>query len=142
MIKIINVLIIDDHQLIIDAFKNALSFVKKSLENIEFKIDDAKNCETAFNKIITASKEKGIDLIYLDIRLPPSLDNKIFSGEDLGIKINEYLPSSKIIVCTDYNDNLRLNNIIKTINPDGFLMNDPEAELRGIKRKKNLFLIL
>lgn len=122
MNKTYNVLIIDDHQIIIDNFKNALALVEKDSENIKFKIDEAKCCQSAFEKIRCAPKPKGIDLFFLDLSLPPSPTDGMFSGEDLGAAILKYFPDAKIIVCTGYNDNLRLNNIIKTINPDSLLV--------------------
>ena len=43
MKKTYNILIIDDHQIIIDTFKSALALVEKDLENIKLNIDEAKN---------------------------------------------------------------------------------------------------
>jgi len=63
MNKTFNVLIIDDHQLIIDTFKNALTIVENDLENIKFNIDEAKCCQSAFKKIRDASRLKEIDFI-------------------------------------------------------------------------------
>jgi DNA-binding NarL/FixJ family response regulator len=60
--------------------------------------------------------------VFLDIKLPPSKEGTILSGEDLGLKIIELLPSSKIIVSTTFNDNYRINSIFKSLNPDGFLI--------------------
>jgi DNA-binding NarL/FixJ family response regulator len=65
----------------------------------------------------------------LDIRIPPSADGKMLSGEDLGIYINKVSPDTKIVVSTTLNDNYRVHNILKTINPDGFLIkNDINAQ--------------
>ena len=72
MKQAINVLIIEDHQIIIDTFKKALPFVQNELEDVEFRIDEAINCETAFEKIKNASNKKNIDLFFLDIQLPNS----------------------------------------------------------------------
>ncbi|WP_166961533.1 response regulator [Yeosuana marina] len=122
MKKTYNILIIDDHQIIIDTFKNALALVEKDLENVIFKTEEAKCCQSAYEKIKKYSKFKKIDLFFLDISLPPSPIHKIFSGEDLGVKIKAYFPKAKIIVCTGFNDNLKLNNILQRINPDAFLV--------------------
>jgi DNA-binding NarL/FixJ family response regulator len=58
----------------------------------------------------------------LDIKLPPSKDKKILSGEDLGLEIKKLLPDSKIIVSTTYNDNYRIYSLMKNLNPDGLLI--------------------
>lgn len=122
MNKIYNVLIIEDHQIIIDTYKNALAFVNNEFENFEFKIDVAKDCEGAFKKIKGDLKTNGINLVFLDISLSPSLKDRMFSGEDVGVALIKNFPHAKIIVCTSYSDNLRLNNILKTINPDSLLI--------------------
>lgn len=136
MRKVTNVLIIDDHPLIIDSFKKGLAIVESQNEAIEFKVDTANSCDTAFTKITEATEKMVYDLIFLDIKLPASASGKILSGEDLGIKIREIMPEVRIIVATTYNDNYRLNNILKSVNPDGFLVkNDltPEQLLEAIK---------
>ena len=63
-----------------------------------------------------------MDIVFLDISLPPSKGRKILSGEDLGLKLNEVLPEAKVIVSTTFNDNYRIHSIFKNINPDGFLI--------------------
>lgn len=117
-----NVLIIDDHPLISEAYKSAFSQVTKKDENTTFKISVADNCDDANDRIIEASKEKTIDIVFLDMKLPPSEKKGILSGEDLGIKIKKLLPDTKVIVSTTYNDNYRIHSIFKSINPEGFLI--------------------
>ena len=60
--------------------------------------------------------------MFLDISVPPSKDKKLLSGEDVGLMINRVFPSSKIIVSTTFNDNYRIQSILKNMNPDGFLI--------------------
>jgi len=137
MENVYNVLIIDDHPLIIDAYRSALSNVSLKDADLEFKIDTANDCDSGYDKITGAKKGNAIDLVFLDIKLPPSKDGKILSGEDLGIKIKELLDPVKIIVSTTFNDNYRVNNILKSLNPDGFLIkNDvsPENLVSAIKK--------
>jgi|TARA_B110000037_G_scaffold8373_1_gene9028 DNA-binding NarL/FixJ family response regulator len=118
-----SVLIIDDHPLITDAYKTAFNNYSKQNESITFYIQTAQNCDSAFKLINEFStKEKKLDIVFLDIKLPPSLDGKILSGEDLGLKINKLLPDAKIIVSTTFNDNYRIHSIFKSLNPDGFLI--------------------
>lgn len=131
MIKTYSVLIIEDHPLISDSYISALNDLQAKDKNLIFKdVNVVLNCDDAYEKIILASKNKGIGIIFLDIHLPPSKDGKIISGEDLGIKIKELLPETKIIVSTMYNDNYRIINIAASVNPDGFLVkNDLNNEI-------------
>lgn len=122
MKKIYSVLIIDDHQMVIENFKNALSFVEKELKDVEFKIEEAKDCKSAFDKINLVSNNRHFNLFILDISLPPSPTQKLLSGEDLGIEITKTFPDAKIIVCTGFNDNLRVSNILKTIEPNSLIL--------------------
>jgi len=117
-----SVLIIDDHPLISNAYESAFEHISATDKNYNFIIDIVDNCDDAIHKINIASKKEGIDIIFLDIRLPPSSDGKILSGEDLGILINDLLPNARIIVSTTFNDNFRVNSILKSVNPDGFLI--------------------
>ncbi|AUP79499.1 response regulator [Flavivirga eckloniae] len=125
-----NVLIIEDHPLISNAYKNALALVSAKDKALTFNIDIAVSCDEAYLRIKDAQNTKAtIDIVFLDIKLPPSKDGKIISGEDLGIKIRTLFPKTKIIIATTYNDNYRINSIFKSVNPDGFLIkNDLNPE--------------
>ncbi|GAA4234205.1 hypothetical protein GCM10022291_13110 [Postechiella marina] len=140
MAKIFNILIIDDHPLITEAYKAALLQVASKNSNIEFNINTANNCDSAYIKIKEAVKGIPIDIVFLDIKIPPSKDGLIISGEDLGIKVIELLPDTKIMVSTTFNDNYRINSIFKSLNPDAFLVKndlDPKALLQAIENVIN-----
>lgn len=134
-------LIIDDHPLISEAYKSAFNYIDQQNEAISFEIHVAHNCDTAYQLIKEhADASKKVDIIFLDMRLPPSEDGKILSGEDLGLKINAMLPESKIIVSTTFNDNYKVHSILKNINPDGFLVkNDitPQELITAIQEVLN-----
>lgn len=124
-----SVLIIEDHPMISKAYISAFDHISDTNEKYQFKIDLVGNCDDAIKIIELAVDKNGIDIIFLDISLPPSSDGRYMSGEDLGIRINELLPQSKIIVVTSFNDNYRINSILKSIDPDGFLVkNDIESK--------------
>src|SRR5690606_8621130 len=118
----LNVLIIEDHPLIVDNFKNALNYVENSTGTISFKIDTSTNCKTAYSKIQSATLNGGIDIVFLDISLPPDEDNRLYSGEELGMKIRELLPNARILICTFHEEDYRLNRIMTNINPRAFLI--------------------
>ena len=116
------VLIIDDHPIIADAYKSAFEFISSENSKVNFEISIAINCDEAIEKIEDAAKKNGIDIIFLDISLPQSTDGEYLSGEDLGIAIKKLLPNCKIVVATTFNDNYRIQAILKNVNPDGFLI--------------------
>jgi len=120
--KVYHVLIIEDHPLITEAYKKAFSHVSLNNSKLKFIISTANNCDAAYLKINEAAKQQELDMIFLDIKLPPSSEGLLLSGEDLGLKIIELLPNSKIVVSTTYNDNYRINSIFKSLNPEGFLI--------------------
>lgn len=122
MSKIYNVLLIDDHPIIADAYKSAFDFISANNSELMFNISYATNCDEADEKILEAAENEGIDIAFLDISLPPSKDGKFLSGEDLGVSIRELLPDCKVIVATTFNDNYRIQVILKNVNPDGFLI--------------------
>ena len=129
------VLIIDDHPLICNAYRNALKQVQKENKNIQMQIESAENCDEAKEKIMNSWTNDSWDLVFLDIRLPASKDRRILSGEDLGELIRENHPLAKIIVATTFNDNYRIQNIFKSLNPEGFLIKndlDPKELVNAI----------
>ena len=122
MIRKYKVLIVDDHPLICDSYKDALEEVGQEMGDVHLQIEIAGDCDTAVEKIRNKWTERGFDLVFLDIRLPASRDHRYLSGEDLGELIREVQPQARIIVATTFNDNYRMHNIFKSINPEGFLI--------------------
>jgi DNA-binding NarL/FixJ family response regulator len=132
----INTLIIDDHPLIVEANKTALKHVSSNNENLNFTITIANDCDSAINVIDNYPKNEKLDLVFLDIRLDPSKDSSILSGEDIGLIIKKKFEEVKIIVITTFNDNTRLNSILKNVDPDGLMVkNDltPKNLIRAIE---------
>lgn len=121
MLEKIRILMIDDHPMIIEGYQNTLQFTKKS--NQELYIDIANNCDEAV-KYMEKSLSNGLpyDVLFVDISLPPSKDGLMQSGEDLAEYARIIMPKSKIIVLTMFNESFRIHNIIKTIDPEGFLI--------------------
>jgi len=125
-----SVLIVDDHPLIAEAYESAFNKVSDQDPNVNFLISKSIDCDSAIEYIEKFNQgESTLSIVVLDIRIPPSADGKMLSGEDLGIFINKISPDTKIIVSTTLNDNYKVHNILKTINPDGFLIkNDINAQ--------------
>ncbi|BAO75936.1 response regulator [Winogradskyella sp. PG-2] len=118
--KHINILMVDDHPIIIEGYQNVLMATKADDQTLL--IDTANNCDTAQLMINRASKDTPYDVCFFDISLPASEDGRYASGEDLALLAKRVLPDAKIIILTMFNESFRIHNIIKEINPDGFLI--------------------
>ena len=121
MTEHIKILMIDDHPMIIEGYQNTLQFTKS--DNQELKIDIANNCDEAvafMNKSIETNLP--YDVLFVDISLPPSTDGSMSSGEDLAEYARAILPKAKVIILTMFNESFRIHNIIKNIDPEGFLI--------------------
>ena len=130
MSKTYNTLIVDDHPLIVEAYKAALKNISSNQEDVNFSISIAKDCDAAVGKMNESLKnEKFYDLVFLHIRLPESKDKKYISGEDIGVKLKQICQETKIIVSTTFNDNFRLHSILSNLSPEGLLIkNDITAK--------------
>ncbi|MBC3757041.1 response regulator transcription factor [Hyunsoonleella sp. SJ7] len=121
MTEHIKILMIDDHPMIIEGYQNTLLFTKK--ENQELSIHIANNCDEAII-FMDKSVSNGLpyDMLFVDISLPPSSDGKMSSGEDLAEYARKVLPDAKIVILTMFNESFRIHNIMKNIDPEGFLI--------------------
>ncbi|WP_103072247.1 response regulator [Aquimarina sediminis] len=120
MKKKLKVLMIDDHPMIIEGYKNTL--LGENQKEYQIKIDIASNCDDAYANIVKSSEGNEYDMLFVDIKLPPSSDGSITSGEDLAKHAKELLPKAKIIILTMHREDHRIHNILKNINPAGFLI--------------------
>ncbi len=112
---------IDDHPMIIEGYQNTLLFTKK--EHQDLSIDIANNCDEAVKYMDkSVANDLPYDMLFVDISLPPSSDGKMSSGEDLAEYARKILPKAKIVILTMFNESFRIHNIIKNIDPEGFLI--------------------
>lgn len=116
IMKRIKVLLVDDHPLILEGYKNVL----KKNSSFQFIIETANDLNSAYSNLENASSQ--YDLVCLDMNIPADESLDMISGEDLALYIRNTYPTIKIIVMTMSDDNFRLFNILKTINPEGFLI--------------------
>lgn len=115
----INILIVDDHPFIIEAYKNAIH--KYSLQGHQFTITQAGNCKAGYENIVGPTSQK-FDVAFFDISMPEYAEKQIFSGEDLAMLMRKENPECKVILLTMHAELLKINNIIKTINPNGLII--------------------
>ena len=116
----IHILMVDDHPIIIEGYQNTLMATKKDHQNLI--IDTANTCDAANLLMQKSANGQPYDVCFFDISLPPSEDGAITSGEDLAKICRDILPEAKVIILTMFNESYRIHNIVKNINPDGFLI--------------------
>lgn len=114
----LRILIIDDHELIIDAFKNAI--FRYQPEVYDYDVSYAYNCKDAYH-IITENKETAFDLAFLDIKMPVYEEKEIFSGEDLAVLLKNENPNCKVIILTMFSEVLKAKKLIQRVNPNGLV---------------------
>ena len=119
MISPIKTLIVDDHPFIIEAYKNAIK--KYSLQGMEFVITQANDCKSGY-ELIDGANAKEFDLAFFDISMPEYAEKGIFSGEDLAVLLRRRPTPCKIILLTMHTELLKINSIIKNVNPDGLII--------------------
>ncbi len=119
MVKKINILIVDDHPFIIEAYKNTIAGYHPA--EFEFSITQANNCKAGY-EILTNPESINFDVAFFDISMPPYPEKNILSGEDLAKLIKNVQPDCKVILLTMHTESLKINNIIKNINPNGLII--------------------
>ena len=138
MKDVIKVLMVDDHPLIVEGYKNVLQELNS--EEVKIVFETANDLEQAYNKIKQSTVvENYFDIIFLDISLPGFADKNISSGEDLAVYLRKTSPKSKIIFLTMHNENYRLYNLVKNIDPEGLLV---KSDVSSFDLKKAFWDVL
>ena len=114
----LNILIIDDHKLMAQAYENVL----QNFENYDLNINKVYNCEQAFNKLSDVKYSSKLDIVLLDLILPEYIEQNLHSGTDIALMVKNYAPDCKIIFLTSHSETFILYKIIKEIDPIGLLV--------------------
>ncbi|MEX0291215.1 MAG: histidine kinase [Flavobacteriaceae bacterium] len=116
----IKILAVDDHEMTTLGYK----FILEDTEFQDFKVkmETAKSFDSAKQKISDAAKSIPYDIILLDIQLSQNNEAPPKSGEELGIFAREVSPSSKIVFMSSFSDNYRINSILKSVDPEGYMV--------------------
>lgn len=119
MIKKLNILIVDDHPMLVDAYR---SIIRDLVNGYNYNFFCGINCEEGFKKIEQNFKVgEQIDIALLDVSLPPYKEEKIFCGGDLAIVFKDRFPTSKVIMITMHDEGIIIDKIVSKVNPEGFL---------------------
>ncbi len=115
-----NVLIADDHQLTIDAYKTILPFSLQLGDNINF--IEANSCQEAYLKINQClDNNLRIDLAILDYSMPIYSEKNILNGADVCIYLQKQMPNCINMILTSIMENIILFEIILNVKPHGIV---------------------
>ncbi|KXO01251.1 hypothetical protein LS48_01955 [Aequorivita aquimaris] len=120
--KEINVLMIDDHKMTLVGYSSAIEVLNEQALIYAFKIYHATTFEEALYNLDETFNYRPLHLVFLDIQLPKYSNKKFQTGEDLGIEIRRRFPNTKIIVITTFDNNLLIQNLLESINPEGLMI--------------------
>lgn len=130
--RIVRILAVDDHEMTTTGYKYILE--AEEFDDFEVRVEIATNFEMGKEKIEFSARTLNYDIILLDIQLFPSHSKDPRSGEDLGILAREIVPESKVVFMSSFSDNLRINSIFKSVDPDGYMVKSEidEKSLRAM----------
>lgn len=92
----ISLLMIDDHEMIIEGYKSILSYNKFGHT---IAVVAATTCQKAY-EIITKPNPIDFAIVFIDITLPAYPEKQIASGDQLIPYVRKHLPNAKIVVLT------------------------------------------
>lgn len=123
----VRILAVDDHEMTTLGYKYILE--DSEFEGFTVKVEIAKSYDMGKEKIEMSARSLPYDIILLDIQLFPTQSQDPRTGVDLGVLARELVPNSKVVFMSSFSDNYRINNIFKTVNPDGYMVKSEIDEL-------------
>ncbi len=114
------------------------------LEDTEFdgfkvQMDTAKTYEDSVKRIEDAARGIPYDILLLDIQLSNPTEGPAKTGEDLGIYARKVSPDSKIVFMSSFSDNYRINSIMQTVDPEGYMVKT-EIDQKSLQAMVNTVL--
>lgn len=118
----IRILAIDDHEMTTLGYKFILE--DAIFDDFRVKVDTEKKFEAAEKKIRDSGRNSPYDILMLDIQLEPSetRGGPGRTGEDLGVIARDVSPSTKIVFMSSFSDNYRINSVLQSVDPDGYMV--------------------
>lgn len=114
----VQLLMVDDHPFILQAYRNTLDRYKP--DEYDIITTNAESGETGYHAI--ANAEVIYDVAFLDISIPEYSEKNIDSGIDLAILIRDRMPYCKIVLLTMHNEKLKFKYFAETIKPEGLVV--------------------
>ncbi len=118
--KTLRILAIDDHEMTMLGYKFILERVV--FDGYSIIVDTANTFELGERMIRESVDSFKYDILFLDVQLFPPNEQQPETGEDLGILARKLVPETKIIFMSSFSDNYRINSILQSVDPDGYLI--------------------
>ena len=119
--KTIRILAVDDHKMTLVGYKYILEDTK--FPDFKIEMSMANTFNLGKEMILDSAKSNTFyDILLLDIQLSSIKEGYARTGEDLGIYAREVSPDSKIVFLSSFSDNYRINSIMNTVNPEGYMV--------------------
>lgn len=119
--KTIRILAVDDHKMTLVGYKYILEDTK--FPDFKIEMSMANTFNLGKEMILDSAKSNTYyDILLLDIQLSSVKEGYARTGEDLGIYAREVSPDSKIVFLSSFSDNYRINSIMNTVNPEGYMV--------------------
>ena len=116
MSKKIKILLVDDHQLIIEGICSYL----KDFDNLH--IESTNSCDSAFSLIKSSLPTIPFDIVFTDLSFDGSTNETIDGGESLIKALQKEEIPIKIGVITGHSETNRVFNVIRNLNPLSYLL--------------------
>ena len=113
----IRILVVDDHQLMVDGIVMALGQFPK------YRVTSFNVCDEAFQELLDALDTDPYDVLFTDLSFENvTEDSEIDGGESLIRKVRDYGIPAKIGVITGHTETNRVFNVIRNLNPDAYIL--------------------
>lgn len=111
------ILLVDDHQLIIEGI---LSYLK-DIDNLE--IETANSCDEAFSKIKASLNSNPFHIVFTDLSFDNHHENNTLDGGESLIKaLQQEKINIKMGVITGHSETNRVFNVIHNLNPSAYIL--------------------
>ena len=118
--KILRILTVDDHEMSMMGYKYILERIH--FEDYSIQLETAKSYQEGKEKIDSSKKGFPYDILFLDVMLATYDEPGAKNGEDLGLYARKVSPESKIVFMSSFSDGYRVNSILSSVDPEGYLV--------------------
>ncbi|UMY66518.1 MULTISPECIES: response regulator transcription factor [unclassified Flavobacterium] len=118
MKKTVQLLMVDDHPFILQAYRNTLDRFKP--DEYEVVSSSADSGKTGYEAIVNSPHD--FDVALLDISIPGYAEKNVESGLDLARLLRERMPACKVVLLTMHTEKMKFRYFSETIQPDGLVI--------------------